>query len=63
MQPAPLNAVDRKHQVSLYYQVRSEQVMPAVHTTVLLYRVASMRQAMIAAALGATHAQVIGDAA
>lgn len=38
---APLNAVDRAHLVSLYYQVRSERVVPRVHATVALYLVES----------------------
>ena len=43
-----------------------KQVLPAAKLaarSVLLYRVATMRQAMIAAALGATHAEVTGDTA
>ena len=36
---APLNAVDRKHPVSLYYQVRSDHAAPVSHATVALYRV------------------------
>ena len=36
---APLNAVDRKHPVSLYYQIRSDQPRAAAHITVALYHV------------------------
>ena len=36
---APLNAVDRKHPVSLYYQVRSDRALAVSHATVALYPV------------------------
>jgi hypothetical protein len=36
---APLNAVDRKLPVSLYYQIHSEDARQGVRTTVALYRV------------------------
>jgi hypothetical protein len=37
---APLNAVDRTHPVSLYYQIQSDRPGPALRTTVALYRIA-----------------------
>jgi hypothetical protein len=36
---APLNAVDRARPMSLYYQLQSDRVRPALTVTVLLYRV------------------------